>query len=87
VKVLDEAGNMVPDADNLINFKVSGNGFVVGVDNGLQTSMEPFKANYRKAFNGICLLIVQTYKNPGNIQVEATSEGLLKAELRINTQK
>lgn len=87
VKVLDEAGNMVPDAANLINFKVSGNGFVAGVDNGLQTSMEPFKANYRKAFNGMCLLIVQTDKKPGNIQVEATSEGLIKTELKLETKR
>lgn len=87
VKVLDEAGNMVPDAANLINFKVSGNGFVAGVDNGLQTSMEPFKANYRKAFNGMCLLIVQTDKMPGNIQVEASSEGLIKADIKLETKK
>jgi beta-galactosidase len=87
VKVTDEAGNMVPDASNLISFKVSGNGFIAGVDNGCQTSMEPFKANYRKAFNGMCLLIVQTDKKPGNIQVEVTSEGLAKAELKLETRK
>ena len=87
VKVTDEAGNMVPDAANRINFKVSGNGFIAGVDNGCQTSMESFKANFRKAFNGMCLLIVQTDKKPGNIQVEATSEGLLKAEIKLETRK
>jgi len=76
IKVQDEAGNMVPDAANLINFKVNGNGFVAGVDNGLQTSMESFKANFRKAFNGMCLLIVQTDKRSGAIDIEATSEGL-----------
>lgn len=86
VRVLDEAGNLVPDAANRINFKVGGNGFIAGVDNGCQTSMEPFKANYRKAFNGLCLLIVQTDKNQGNIQVEATSEGLTKAELKLETK-
>jgi beta-galactosidase len=87
VKVMDKAGNMVPDAANPIVFKVSGNGIVAGVDNGLQTSMEPFKANYRKAFNGMCLLIVQTDKKAGNIQVEASSEGLIKAELKLETKK
>lgn len=87
IRVLDEAGNLVPDASNLINFKVGGKGFIAGVDNGCQTSMEPFKANYRKAFNGMCLLIVQTNKNPGNIQVEATPEGLPKAELKLETRK
>jgi len=86
VRVLDEAGNLVPDATNQINFKVGGNGFIAGVDNGCQTSMESFKVNYRKAFNGMCLLIVQTNKTSGNIQVEATSEGLPKAELKLETR-
>ncbi|MCX6239859.1 MAG: DUF4982 domain-containing protein [Bacteroidia bacterium] len=85
IKVLDQAGNMIPDAANLINFKVSGNGFVAGVDNGCQTSMESFKANYRNAFNGMCLLIVQTDNNSGNIMVEATSSGLIKADLNLTT--
>jgi beta-galactosidase len=87
VKVTDEKGNMVPYADNLINFKVSGSGFISSVDNGCQTSMEPFKASYRKAFNGMCLVIIQTNKSPGKINIEAESEGLLKAELLLETGK
>jgi beta-galactosidase len=78
---------MVPDAANLINFRVSGDGFIAGVDNGCQTSMEPFKADRRKTFNGMCLLIVQTEKIPGNIYVEASSDGLAKAELHLKTNK
>jgi beta-galactosidase len=87
VKVTDEAGNMVPDAANLINFEVGGNGFIVGVDNGCQTSMESFKSSYRKAFNGMCLLIVQTDKTSGEIKVKATSEGLQSDEILLKTIK
>jgi beta-galactosidase len=87
VKVTDEAGNMVPDAANLINFNVTGSGCIVGVDNGCQTSMEPFKASYRKAFNGMCLLIVQTDKTSGEIKVKATSEGLQSDEILLKTIK
>jgi beta-galactosidase len=87
VKVTDEAGNMVPDAANLINFNVTGSGCIVGVDNGCQTSMEPFKASYRKAFNGMCLLIVQTDKTSGEIKVKATSESLQSDEILLKTIK
>ncbi|WP_372772533.1 beta-galactosidase GalB [Mangrovibacterium sp.] len=76
VKVTDKDGNMVPDAANLINFNVEGEGFVAGVDNGYQASTEPFKANYRKVFNGMCLLIVQSTEKAGTINVTASSEGL-----------
>lgn len=87
VRVTDEKGNLVPDASNLITFRVSGNGSVAGVDNGCQTSMEPFKADYRKAFNGMCLLIVQTDKKAGTIKIEAISDGLQKAVLKLKTLK
>ncbi len=86
VKVTDETGNMVPDAANLIRFNIRGNGLIAGVDNGCQTSMEPFKASERKAFNGMCLLIVQTSKIAGNIQVEATSEGLKTATISLKSK-
>lgn len=84
LKVVDEAGNLVPDAANQIQFELSGPGFIAGVDNGLQTSMESFKANHRKTFNGMCLLIVQTTRDAGEIRVKASSEGLESAQVLLN---
>ncbi len=83
VKVVDEHGILVPHADNLINFDIQGEGFIAGVDNGCQTSHEPFKANYRKAFNGMCLVVLQAKEKCGNISLEATSEGLKPATVDI----
>jgi len=83
IKVLDAKGNLVPDAANLVNFKIIGEGFINGVDNGLQTSLEPFKANHRKAFNGLCLAIIQAKEKAGKISLQATSEGLKSAEITI----
>lgn len=85
VKVTDKDGNMVPDAANLINFDVNGEGFVAGVDNGYQASTEPFKANCRKAFNGMCLLIVQSTETAGDIKVTASSEGLESNSLTLTS--
>jgi beta-galactosidase len=87
VRILDAEGNVVPDADNLVNFKTKGDGFIAGVDNGLQTSMEPFKADYRKAFNGLCLAIIQSKEQAGKIILEATSKGLQSASIVINVVK
>lgn len=85
VKILDENGNLVTDADNLVHFDVSGAGTIAGVDNGYQASMESFKADHRKAFNGMCLLIVQSDGNSGEINIEANSEGLESSSLIITT--
>jgi beta-galactosidase len=83
VDILDTNGNLVPYADNLVNFEVTGNAFIAGVDNGCQTSMEPFKANYRKAFNGKCLVVVQSNGKPGTITLNAKSGNLEGASVEI----
>ncbi|MGH7490982.1 MAG: beta-galactosidase GalB [bacterium] len=79
VKVVDAAGTLAPRADNLINFEIIGEGKIIGVDNGYQASHEPFKANYRKAFNGMCLVVLQSSGKAGSISLTASSEGLKSA--------
>lgn len=76
VTVVDGAGIQVPHADNMVTFSVEGPGTIAGVDNGSQTSMEPFRADYRKAYNGKCLVVIKTGKEKGEIRVTASSEGL-----------
>ena len=83
VKILDKDGNVVPDADNLVNFKLNGNAFIASVDNGDPVSHDSFKVNYRKAFHGLALAIVQAKKTPGDINFTATANGLQSAALTI----
>jgi beta-galactosidase len=84
VKVLDNQGTIVPLADNLIRFNITGEGKLVGVDNGLQTSMESFKASERKVFHGLALAVIQSNKKAGKISVQATSVGLQGSSLTID---
>jgi beta-galactosidase len=66
----------VPLADNLVKFELTGPGAIAGVDNGNQISHESFKANQRKAFQGMALAIVQAKQKPGRIVLKARSDGL-----------
>ena len=86
VQIEDKDGNLVPQADNLIQFSVKGNGFMRAVDNGSQISMESFQDNKRKAFNGMALAIIQSLKQKGNIELTATSEGLKTTTVNILSQ-
>ncbi|HPR30496.1 MAG TPA: glycoside hydrolase family 2 TIM barrel-domain containing protein [Prolixibacteraceae bacterium] len=86
VKVLDKEGNLVPNAHHLIEFEIDGAGFLAGVDNGYQASHEPFKTPSRKAFNGMCLAIVQSNGTKGKIRIKAHSEGLESDEIKIRTK-
>jgi beta-galactosidase len=86
VRILDKEGNLVPNADNLVNFKIEGEGFIAGVDNGYQASLELFKANYRKAFNGLCLAIIQAKEKKGTIKITATADGLQSSSVLVTTK-
>jgi beta-galactosidase len=87
VRILDKAGNMVPDADNQVNFSLQGKGIIASVDNGDPVSHDPFKANYRKAFHGLALAIIQSSgKQPGTITLTATADGLPAAKLTLQAK-
>jgi beta-galactosidase len=86
VKITDSNGIVAPKADNHIKFKIEGPGILAGVDNGLQTSHESFKADNRKAYNGLCLAVIQSTDIHGDITLTASSEGLEKASIVIKTK-
>jgi beta-galactosidase len=86
VKIVDKEGIPVPSADNLVRFSISGAGKIAGVDNGLQTSTESFQADYRKAFHGLCLVVVQSNERPGQITLQAESDDLESASIMIESK-
>ena len=86
VEVLDKDNNLCPLSENLINFEVKGNAFIAGVDNGCQTSMERFKDNKRKAFNGKCLVVLQNNGEIGTATLTANSNGLESSTIEITSK-
>jgi len=85
-EVVDECGNLCPDATDRITFAVDGAGRNVGVDNGLQTDVEPMKNDNRRASHGKAMLIVQNDGRPGTISVTATAPGLKTAQSTITAK-
>jgi beta-galactosidase len=86
VEIVDQEGRVCPNADNLIKFKIDGNGVIAGVDDGNPVSHEYFKASERKAFHGLCLAVVQSKRTRGAIRLSAESEGLQAAEVLIKAK-
>lgn len=83
VDVVDESGTLVPDASHLVKFVVAGPGTNAGVDNGDPASDELFQADRRSVFQGRALLVVRSGRQPGEISVTATAEGLEPAHIRL----
>lgn len=89
--VVDEDGNPVPDANNLVKFDVTG-GAIVGVDNGQQESAEPYKwggverntHSQRSAYMGKVLAIVQSNAGEvGDIRLVASADGMAPAAITL----
>jgi beta-galactosidase len=92
VEGLDKDGRVVPTANNLLAFKVSGEGALIGVGNGDPNCQESDKGSTRSLFNGLAQVIVQATKQPGEIRVEAVKEGwdgpeLTLAKIAITTKR
>jgi beta-galactosidase len=84
VRIEDANGTLVPDAENLVRFAVTGAGRIAAVDNGNAATIEPFQADHRKAFSGMALLIVRAKAGEkGAIQVKAAAEGLASAVVTL----
>jgi len=86
VAIKDNKGRVVPTANNLVKFTIEGPGKIIGTGNGNPTSHEPDKASQRMAFNGYCLVLVQSQKQAGEIRLKAISEKLKDAEVVIKAE-
>ncbi len=91
VSALDRDGREVPDAMNLIHFRLTGNGNIIGVGNGNPSSHEPDKylsGEYRRSlFNGKCQVILRAGESAGTITLGASADGLEPARLGVTAEE
>ena len=86
VAIKDAKGRVVPTADNLVHFSIEGPCRIIGTGNGNPSSHEPDKATQRMAFNGYCIVLVQTNKQAGEIRLKASSEKLKGSEVILKAE-
>lgn len=85
VQILDENGTIVPTADNLVKFSVSGPGELIAVDSGNVVSTELFQVSERKAYQGRCIAILRA-TGEGTIQLKAQTDGIDPVMTSIQTK-
>ena len=83
VQVVDKDGNVVPDAEPEVSFKVTGDGTFRATANGDPTSLRDFNKPVMDLFSGAATVIVKSGDNPGSLTLEAKSKGLKPAKLTI----
>ncbi|MEP6755150.1 MAG: hypothetical protein ABJA67_06600 [Chthonomonadales bacterium] len=83
VSIRDEKGFGIATADNLVRFKVTGGARILGVGNGDPSSHEPDIARQRHAFNGKCLVVIQSTAKAGPVTLTAESDGLVSGVVTL----
>lgn len=85
--VVDDKGDVVPDAEHSVRFSVDGPGEIIATDNGDQTDFIPFPETERKAFSGKVLAIVRAEKGAsGEFTVKAEADGLEQGEVTLTME-
>ena len=85
-EILDANGRLVPTAAEEITFELQGPGKLIAADSGDPHSHEDYRSNRRRAFNGLCLAVLQANGNAGQIQLKASSPSLQSATAVIATR-
>lgn len=87
VRITDAQGNLCPQAEHRVAFRISGPGEIVALDNGDPTSLEPFQGTTRRAFNGLCLAIIRSQAGEvGEIELTAHAQGVESTTVKIKTE-
>ena len=85
VRIEDKNKLLVPKSNNQLNFSIEGPGRIVATDNGDATSHESFQTKSKKAYNGLCLVIVAAEKGAtGSFTVKAESKGLKATTVKVD---
>ena len=85
VDVVDAQGIIVPQANNKVDFTISGPGALVGLDAGDSTNHDSYKGTSHAAFSGKLMAIVQSTTTAGTITLKATSGSLTGGSAVITT--
>lgn len=85
ISVNDKNNIPVENARNRIYVNVTGEGRLIGIDNGDSTDYESYKGNSRKLFSGKLLAIVASTCKGGTINVQVSSVGLSDSNLAIKS--
>lgn len=79
-RVVDTEGNLVHGASPELKWSVSGQGELIGLENGDPIDSTHYRSNSRKAFHGMGVALVQSNSETGKIEVNVEAEGLNSAK-------
>lgn len=76
LEVIDQSGNVVPDAAVPVSFEISGAGELAATGTANPKDVRSFRQARPVTYHGKCLAIVRPTGSAGNVTLSATSAGL-----------
>ncbi|HUQ67071.1 MAG TPA: glycoside hydrolase family 2 TIM barrel-domain containing protein [Flavitalea sp.] len=87
IGLVDQNGNILPKADDMINFEIDGPGTIEGVGNANPMSTESYQQHHRKLWRGKCLVIIKSTEEAGDIKLTATMNGIHSQSVNISSNR
>ncbi|WP_243349173.1 sugar-binding domain-containing protein [Parabacteroides sp. FAFU027] len=85
VEVVDKYGILQPNADNRLQFTVTGPGVIAGADNADLKDTDNYVSNNRKTWHGRAMVVIKSIKNAGEIRLSIRGNGLSEASVIIKS--
>lgn len=82
---VDEEGHFVANGRNRIKVEVTGEGRLIGLDNGDSTDYEDYKINSRRLFSGKLIAVIESTKKAGDIKITVSSKGIEEEAIVIKS--
>jgi beta-galactosidase len=86
VEATDAEGRFQPNADQEVQFAISGPGLIAAVGNADGRDTDSYQGTRRKLYQGRALIIVRTSRQGGSIRLMATAPGLSNSVVTIQAK-
>jgi beta-galactosidase len=86
VEAVDAEGRFQPNADQEVQFAISGPGLIAAVANADGRDTDPYQGTRRKLYQGRALVVVRSSKQSGAIRLAVTAPGLSSSAIAIEAK-
>lgn len=88
LNLVDAKGIRIPNDDRMLEFQLEGNGEILGLTNGDVNCIDSFSQKHaRPTYRGKCLCILKAGKNPGNLKLTVSSNGIPLSSVNLTVGK
>ncbi len=87
VEAIDADGRFQPNADQDVQFAITGPGVIAAVGNADSHDEAPYQGDRRKLFHGRALVVVRSQGQGGIVQLTARTPGLSEKVLKLDVNR